>query len=74
MVSIPSRDEFLGAYRGVNDPQVVAEGKSHNSIASGWSPIASQQINVTLQPGESKSFIYVLDYCENPEERKIRCS
>ena len=66
-----SRDEFLGAYRGVNDPQVVAEGKSHNSIASGWSPIASQQINVTLQPGESKSFIYVLGYCENPEDEKF---
>ena len=28
-----SRDEFLGAYRGVTDPQVVAEGKSHNSVA-----------------------------------------
>ena len=27
-----SRDEFLGAYRGVNDPQVVAEGKSHLSL------------------------------------------
>ncbi len=66
-----SRDEFLGAYRGVSDPQVIEEGKAHNSIASGWSPIASQQINVTLKPGESKSFIFVLGYCENPVEEKF---
>ena len=65
-----SRDAFLGAYRGVANPQVIKDGKSTGSIASGWSPIASQQINVTLQPGESKSFIYVLGYCENPEDEK----
>ncbi len=66
-----SRDAFLGAYRGVANPQVVEDGKSTGSIASGWSPIASQQINVTLQPGESKSFIYILGYCENPEDEKF---
>ena len=54
-----SRDEFLGAYNGVNEPQVVKEGKSHNSIASGWSPVGSHQINVKLAPGETKSFIFV---------------
>ena len=66
-----SRDEFLGAYRGVTDPQVVAEGKSHNSVASGWYPIGSHQINITLEPGESKSLIFVLGYCENPEDQKF---
>ncbi len=65
-----SRDEFLGAYRGVNDPEVVANGQANNSVASGWSPIASHQINVTLAPGESKSFVFVLGYCENPVEDK----
>lgn len=66
-----SRDEFLGAYRGVTDPQVVEEGKSHNSITSGWYPIGSHQINVTLEPGETKSFIFVLGYCENPKDEKF---
>ena len=65
-----SRDAFLGAYRGANDPEVVANGKATNSIASGWSPIASHQINVALAPGESKSFVFVLGYIENPEDDK----
>ncbi len=65
-----SRDAFLGAYRGVNDPEVVANGKATNSMASGWSPIASHQFNVTLNPGESKTFIFVLGFIENKEEDK----
>lgn len=65
-----SRDAFLGAYRGANLPEAVENGACTNSMASGWSPIAAHQINVTLQPGESKSFIFVLGYVENPEEEK----
>ena len=64
------RDEFLGAYRGAHEPEVVEQGHSKNSVASGWSPIASQQINITLQPGESESLIYVLGYIENPQDEK----
>ena len=65
-----SRDAFLGAYRGVADPEVVANGKATDSVAHGWSPIGSFQIDITLKPGESKSFIYVLGYCENPVDEK----
>ncbi|MBO5247443.1 MAG: glycosyl transferase [Eubacterium sp.] len=65
-----SRDEFLGAYRGAEDPIAVAENQSRNSIASGWSPIASHQIKVTLAPGEAKTFVFVLGYVENPEDAK----
>ena len=65
-----SRDAFLGAYRGVANPEVVENGKATNSIANGWSPIASHQINVTLEPGESKTFVFVLGYLENPEDEK----
>ncbi len=65
-----SRDAFLGAYRGVNDPEAVEKGQAANSIASGWSPIASHQINVTLSPGETKSYVFVLGYVENPEDDK----
>ncbi|MCD7724432.1 MAG: glycosyl transferase [Clostridiales bacterium] len=65
-----SRDAFLGAYRGAANPEVIEKGQASNSIASGWSPIASHQINVTLAPGESKSFVFVLGYIENPEDQK----
>ncbi|MCM1254179.1 MAG: glycosyl transferase [Clostridium sp.] len=65
-----SRDAFLGAYRSAANPEAVENGKCTNSIASGWSPIASHQIKVTLAPGETKSFVFVLGYIENPEEDK----
>ncbi|MCH5257359.1 MAG: glycosyl transferase [Lachnospiraceae bacterium] len=65
-----SRDAFLGAYRGADKPIAVENGKCSNSIASGWSPIASHQLNVKLAPGETKSFVFVLGYVENPEEDK----
>lgn len=65
-----SRDAFLGAYRGAANPEVVEKGQATNSMASGWSPIASHQINVTLAPGESKTFVFVLGYLENPEDQK----
>ena len=64
------RDEFLGAYRGADKPLAVENGQCTNSVASGWAPIASQQINVVLAPGESKSFIFVLGYIENKKEEK----
>ncbi len=65
-----SRDAFLGAYRGTANPEVVEKGQASNSVAHGWSPIASHQINVTLEPGESKTFVFVLGYIENPEDQK----
>ncbi len=64
------RDAFLGAYRGAHEPEVVEKGASTNSMASGWSPIASHQLNVSLAPGESKTFVFVLGYIENPQEEK----
>ena len=64
------RDEFIGAYRSGNDPEVVVNGQAKNTMASGWSPIASHKINITLQPGETKSLVFVLGYCENPDDDK----
>ncbi len=65
-----SRDAFLGAYRGAANPEVVEKGQATNSVAHGWSPIASHQINVTLKPDESKTFVFVLGYIENPKDQK----
>lgn len=64
------RDAFLGEYRGADNPMAVESGTCTNSIASGWSPIASHQINITLLPGEEKTYIFNLAYIENPESEK----
>ncbi len=64
------RESFMGLYNGFDRPNAVFEGKSRNSVASGWAPIGSHMINVSLQPGEEKSLIFVLGYCENPNDKK----
>ena len=65
------RDSFIGLYNGFNDPQAVTAGKANNSVADGWSPIASHYKEITLAPGESKNLIYILGYAENPVEKKF---
>jgi cellobiose phosphorylase len=64
------RESFLGLYNGFDEPQVVEEGASRNSVAHGWSPIASHYIEVELLPGESRDFIFILGYVENPQKEK----
>lgn len=64
------RDSFLGAFNGFDRPEVVVNGQAKNSKASGWAPIGSHQINMKLAAGESKTYIFVLGYVENPEEKK----
>ncbi|MDP4093876.1 MAG: glycosyl transferase [Bacillota bacterium] len=64
------RESFTGLYNGFDAPQAVVGGKSSNSVAMGWSPIASHSINIDLKPGEEKEFVFILGYVENPEEEK----
>jgi cellobiose phosphorylase len=65
------RETFIGLYNEFSEPQAVIEGRPRNSHAHGWSPIASHYIEVTLQPGESRDFIFLLGYVENPQEEKF---
>jgi len=65
-----SRDDFLGVYGSIEHPKSVYEGVSHNSVASGGAVIGSHHLKVTLAPGESKSFIFLLGYSENPSDDK----
>ncbi len=65
------RDSFLGAYNGFDCPQAVFEGRSRNSMASGWAPIGSHHLSGTLHPGERVCFVFTLGYCENPLEEKF---
>lgn len=64
------RETFLGLNNGVDQPKVVMAGKPQNSVADGWSPIASHSIKVELAAGESKSYVFILGYIENAEEEK----
>jgi cellobiose phosphorylase len=64
------RESFFGLYNGFDEPKVVIEAKPLNSVAHGWSPIASHYIDLELKPGESKDLIFVLGYVENREDEK----
>ncbi len=65
------RDSFIGLYNGFGDPDVVNDDRSKNSMALGWSPIASHRVSVTLGAGESKDIVFVLGYVENAFEDKF---
>jgi cellobiose phosphorylase len=64
------RESFIGMYNGFEAPQAVLTGHSADSVAHGWSPIASHYLEVELKPGESKDFVFILGYVENAEDEK----
>ena len=65
------RESFIGLYNEFADPQCVMAGKPSMSLAHGWSPIASHYIEVSLKPGESKDFVFLLGYVENEQDEKF---
>jgi cellobiose phosphorylase len=65
------REDFLGKYRGWNEPQVVESGKSSNTEAHGWQPIGSHHVSVKLKAGESKQILFILGYAENLKDDKF---
>ncbi len=65
------RESFIGLYNGFENPQAVVAGQATNSVADGWSPIASHCIDITLEAGEKKELVFVLGYVENAFEEKF---
>ena len=65
------RETFVGLYNDLSEPEAVLSGSCRNSIAHGWSPIASHEIEVELAPNESKDLIFLLGYEENAQEEKF---
>ncbi len=63
------RESFIGLYNGFGNPQAVEAGKASNSVADGWSPVASHCIEVTLEAGETKDFVFLLGYVENGKDK-----
>ena len=64
------QQDFLGTYNSTMNPKALQENTHYNSIASGGAVIGSHHIKVTLQPGEEKSYVFLLGYSENPREDK----
>jgi len=65
------REDFIGIYNGLEAPQRVIAGGFGNSIAHGWSPVASHQLKIELGPGEQKDLIFILGYAENDPSNKF---
>ena len=65
------RESFIGLYNGFEAPQCVTAGQASNSVALGWSPVASHFIELTLAPGESRDYIFQLGYVELPDGEKF---
>ncbi len=65
------RETFMGLYNSLQNPNAVMNQTSYNSVAHGWSPIASHHLEITLEPGEQKQFVFVLGYVELPQDKKF---
>jgi cellobiose phosphorylase len=69
-----SRDAFIGLHRGFEAPEAVIEGKCTGSMANGGAPVGAYQLNITLKPGKTKQFHFILGYMENKEDEKFSYS
>ncbi|MBR4460917.1 MAG: glycosyl transferase [Paludibacteraceae bacterium] len=65
------REAFVGLYNELSEPQAVLEGRATDSLAHGWSPIASHYLEIELAAGETRDLIFILGYEENPNEEKF---
>ena len=65
------RDAFLGQFGSYKAPKSIVSGKTCDFVAHGGAPMAGLALDVTLAPGEEKSFIFVLGYGKNPRDQKF---
>ena len=68
---IQAATPFLVHTAVLQNPLAIEQGNATDSIASGWYPIGSHQINLTLKPGECETLVFVLGYCENDPDDKF---
>ncbi len=66
-----SRDAFVGVHNGLHEAQVPFSGDAKKTIAHGWNPIGSHQINLKLEPGASETFSFLLAYVEQGDLPKF---
>ena len=66
-----SRDVFVGVHEGLHEARVPFAGECTNSRAFGWNPIGAHQVNLTLHPGQSETFTFILAYVEQGQAPKF---
>jgi cellobiose phosphorylase len=54
------RTAFVGTYRGYANPVVVEQGECTNSLAAGDNGCGTFQIDIALDPGQTKEFLVLL--------------
>jgi len=64
------RDIFLGPYRSYHNPLVVENGECRNSLAKGDNGCGTLQIDVDLEPGESKEMVIIMGVGKANEKGK----
>ena len=62
------REKFLGPYRSYHNPLVVEQGECSQSLAVADNGCGTVQIDIELQPGESKSFCVIMGIGRAEEE------
>jgi N,N'-diacetylchitobiose phosphorylase len=54
------REKFLGLYRHEGNPVAVEQGRCSDSIAVGGTPCGALHSQITLEPGETRRFAYIV--------------
>ncbi len=57
-----SRDAFVGVHNGLHEAAVPFAGRASGSVAHGWNPIGSHQVDLRLEPEAEETFSFVLAY------------
>ena len=66
-----SRDAFVGVHNGLHEAAVPFAGAATGSVAHGWNPIGSHQLELHLEPGEEETFAFVLAYVDQGDAPKF---
>jgi cellobiose phosphorylase len=59
-----SRDAFAGAHNGLHEAAVPFAGCATGSVAHGWNPVGSHQVDLRLEPGTEETFSFLLAYVD----------
>jgi len=66
-----SRDAFVGVHNGLHEAAVPFAGAATGSVAHGWNPVGSHQLDLRLEPGAEETFAFVLAYVEEGDAPKF---
>ncbi|MBN1302491.1 MAG: N,N'-diacetylchitobiose phosphorylase [Melioribacteraceae bacterium] len=65
------RDKFIGNYRTYQNPIVVEKGECKNSLAAGDNGVGVLQMDITLNPGESRELVVFMGIGKADVEGKL---